>query len=992
MQFAGLRSGRLEVGLQTFRAISLLLVAVVFLLTLASGDYDNTAAASQHTGRPDQITLLPRPGGDGPGLRQTSDGYMSPVTAAPTPFTHMLLRWDATVPTSAALEIEVRASSDGKTWTDWGEVHPNDDLWMPEDGADVVWSETIYAGEDARFWQVRAIFEPDADGNIPELRQIDVNTVDARFGSDAQPATTEDSASGGELTSVAKPAVVSRTGWNCPDGQDSRAQPVYYPVNHMVVHHTADANGLVGSERSWADRVRAEWSFHTYTRDWGDVGYNYLIDPNGVIYEGRAGGDDAVAFHDTANYGSMGISLIGTYSSVEPTAASISSLVELLAWKSVQKDIDPLGRSYYYGCAISSYCRSYNASATVDNISGHRHVTPNRTTCPGEQVVDILPTVRNRVYERLSGGGSPVYDNGDLLIDELESSFGRSSANWHPAACGYGGHTFYTYATDDPAQSTNSASWRPNIPTTGNYRVYAHIPQGCGLDSPPYASDQATYRIHYSGGEVVRQVDHNTPDDWVDLGVYTFAAGDSGLVELTDLTGEPLEAGKVIFFDSVKWVPETQEQASLELLDVTYEPKTVAAGELVTITFTVRNNGSTTISGQDPEAGRLPNGNFDLTNGYVYDEGECFLGTEGQDYPIYPKQTGRFRVMLGPTSASHQAITACAGVTGSVQNGYYPWRWGLDGTLAPNETRDIVGYVRFRMPGTISLQAGIIQEYVAYRATKVEPTKIDVTQERLKPTPASYDGQLNPLAHVYRLSSIPDNLLARTQNPLSITHGDYVGSFAWDGSLIEWGDDGPLDPSDSFLIEQTRAFVAPVSGEYTFRTSSDDGSWLWVDEQAVVVNNGLHETRSITGTTWLQAGVHVLSFKYFERTGLATAEYAVQAPDASSFGPVQDGVGGGVLRRGATLGHAANLTLVADDLGGSGIASLRYSWDGSTWIDAPGSILQTGQLVDGTYRLSYQAFDQAGNASAVQTLTFNVDSTLRPKNVYLPLVQGSEDP
>jgi hypothetical protein len=66
--------------------------------------------------------------------------------------------------------------------------------------------------------------------------------------------------------------VVSRTGWGSPDGQGSRAQPSYYPVNHLVVHHTADSSTLLPGEPNWAARVRAEWSFHSITRGWGDVG------------------------------------------------------------------------------------------------------------------------------------------------------------------------------------------------------------------------------------------------------------------------------------------------------------------------------------------------------------------------------------------------------------------------------------------------------------------------------------------------------------------------------------------------------------------------------------------------------------------------------------------------------------------------------------------------------------------------------------------------
>ncbi len=1000
--------------------------SITLAFVLAANTHNTLAMADQETGRPEQTILVVAPdeNEEEPALRSIGNTYLSPVMEANQPFTHMLLRWEAQAPVTNTITIEVRVSVDNQSWSDWGPVLEDPDLWVPQDGDQVYWSQVIHAGDDARFWQIRAVLHLLPDGTLPDLRRIEVNTVDARFGpADAdrdtetdvpvdpppdpadpdrdtdtdtgvpidtrldladpdQNTDTEASLSNvAELAQVGKPSVISRTAWGNPDGQGSRVRPVYYPVSHMVVHHTADANSLRGSEQRWSDRVRAIWSFHTFTRGWGDVGYNFLIDPNGVIYEGRSGGDDAVAFHDTGNYGSMGVVVIGTYTNVAPSPASQDSLVTLLAWKAAQKGIDPLGRSYYYGCDISQYCRPYNRGAVVANIAGHRHVTPVHTTCPGDQFVNLLPAIRNRVQNRIQAGGfiPGQPDNGDLLIDELEDTFARSQANWYSASCGYGGHTFYTYATDNPQESTNRATWRPTIPASGRYRIFAHIPQGCGLGTAPYATRQATYRIHSAAGDFQRVVDHNTAEEWVDLGVYEFRQGTAGAVELDDLTGEPFSQRRVIFFDSVKWVPE-QNTASAELLNVAYERTTIAVGEVLKVTFTVRNAGDVPIHGQIPQAGTFPDGTFNVPNGYVYDEGECFLGATGQDYPIYAKETDRFRILLGATDRT----LACDGDTGG-----YPWRWGLNGTLEPGEERDIVGYVRFRQPGSVTLQAGIIQEYVGYHVQNAAIQTITITPETMAPVAISYDAQFQPLAHVYTLGAIPDNLLARTRNPLSITRGEYVGSFAWDGSTLDWGDGGPLGLADNFVVEQTRLFFAPHAGEYVFRTTSDDGSWLWVNGESVVVNHGLHSTTDVTGTMTLEAGLHVLSFKYFERTGLATAGYAVQLPGSSTFMTPPPGIVDDTPRIGSIFTGTPDLTLAADDLGGSGVALLRYSWDGQTWIENPGQMLRLGRLVDGRYHLRYQAVDQAGNESPIYELQFSVNSNASLFQVYLPLVQGS---
>jgi hypothetical protein len=954
------------------------------------------------------------------------DGYLSPVTQADTPFTHVLLRWELAEPAqhehehdhehehehehehgheTNAYHLAIRVSNDGHTWNDWHDVHPDDHMWVPSDGPKVRWSPILYAGEGMEFWQVRMVFNPDAGEAPPQLRQIDVNTIDAKAVEQAGESGTnsvqdtsrlqQSQSNGPELAEVTRPPVVSRTAWGCPDGQGSRVSPNYRFATHMVVHHTAGRNSLSSSETDWADRVRAIWAFHTHTRKWGDIGYNYIIDPNGVVYEGRAGGENAVGFHDTGNYGSMGVSLIGTYSSIAPPPSAQDSLVALLAWKALYNDIDPMGRSYYHGCYISSYCRSYAPGAVVPNIAGHREITPGHTTCPGDKVIELMPALRARVMAYIENGGSFIVqpDNGDLLIDELEDSFAKSEAFWYRAACGYGEHTYYTYATDTAEESTNSAVWRPTITESGTYHVYVHIPQWCQLDTPPYASTKASYTIHTAQGDVQRTVDHTTAEEWVDLGSYPFEAGNEGYVALSDLTGEPYRQRKVVFFDSVKWLPEgqvEQPEQAIELLDVTYGPTTLDVGELLRVSFTVRNNTDNALQSQEPQAGIQSDGSgFDTDNGYVYDENECFLGNPEDAYPVYRKQHDRFRVMLGPQNRS----VVCDG-----ESGGYPWRWGLDGALAPGETRTVTGYIRFTEPGSVSLSAGMIQEYVEYVERDVQKQTIVVKPEQQPPVVASFDSLLRPMAHMYRLGDVPENLLARNRNPLSVMHEGLVGHVPWDGSIQRWNSSFP------FVIEQTRAFLVLEDGTYTFATTTDGGSWLWVDGQEVVVNNSLNDdtpskthaftpsltlndalpastspVRTVTGTIELEKGTHTLSFKYFTLSpDTAIAAYMFQEEGAQAFMPPPYTLEANMPLSSAVFTEPLTLALAADDQGGSGVAKLRYSWDGAPWREIQASAQQPFFTIttpaDGTHTLSYQAVDLAGNTSETQQLGVEIAS------------------
>lgn len=971
------------------RLLSIAITILMFALLIV---YLGQVAANpdEQPGRPDQTTLTVPPQANHAIQRGSDnvseDAYVSPITQAARPFTHMLLRWAATRPTSSTLHLEVRVSPTGTTWSAWAPVIEDSDLWMPADGETVAWSQVLYAGE-ARFWQVRARYQPNAGGELPALQQVDVHTVDARFTPAPQSNQQHEleinaaravapNSTDGKIQSVARPPVVNRTDWLCPDGEGSRVSPAYATVNHLVIHHTDDSNTLGGSESNWGDRVRAIWSFHTFSRGWGDIGYNYLVDPNGVIYEGRSGGDDAVGFHDTANYGSMGVSMIGTYINVTPTDRAQSSLVELLGWKASQKGIDPLGSSFYLGCSYSNYCNPFNLGAVVLNIAGHREVTPQHTTCPGDALANLLPTIRTRVQDRLNGGGGPP-DNGDLVIEEQESTFTRSNANWHTTTCGDNGGALYTYATDTITDSTNSATWRPTIPTTGRYRVFAYITHGCNL-SP--LTDHANYQILSADGVLTHTLSQNASEGWVDLGGYTFTAGISGAVQLNDLTGESFADGRSILFDSLKWVAES-ELVAVDLLNMQVDRTTVAAGDLVKVTFTVKNSGGVTVTGQAPQAGTLPTGGFDPQNGYVYDEGECFLGANDQSYPTFPKETGSFRVTLGAVDRT----VACAGATSG-----YPWRWGLNGALAPAETRVITGYVRFTTPGTVTLQAGLIQEYVRYFATNVATTTITITNELQVPSVVAYDSALRPLAQVYQLGAVPANLLARTRNALSITHTNFLGERPWEGSPRDWRTQGITGTTQPLVVAQTRVFTAPISGTYTFRTTADDGAWLWVDGQ-LVINRSLPGEQGegqtdTTGTTRLITGTHTLSVLFVDQANGATMGYAVQPPNSNGFAVPLDGIGGNAMRFATTFTYTPTITIGGDDQGGSGLARLRYSWDGRTWKEAPSGQVALGQLANGAYQLRYQAIDNAGNATALRDLRFNVNTQLHIQRVFLPIV------
>ena len=184
-------------------------------------------------------------------------------------------------------------------------------------------------------------------------------------------------------------AVISRAQWGCPDGETSpRWVPFYQRPFHLIVHHTSAPPGPNGPTGD----LNAIWSFHTFDRTWGDIGYNYVIDPEGRIYEGRAGGDTVVGAHTQGyNIGAIGISLIGDYNAAIPPAPMLASLRRLATALANRYGIDVQSVQFQDGLAFRA-------------LGGHRDF--NQTDCPGQHVYDLLPALRTAIAAGVHSAGT----------------------------------------------------------------------------------------------------------------------------------------------------------------------------------------------------------------------------------------------------------------------------------------------------------------------------------------------------------------------------------------------------------------------------------------------------------------------------------------------------------------------------------------------------------------------------------------------------------
>jgi hypothetical protein len=215
---------------------------------------------------------------------------------------------------------------------------------------------------------------------------------------------------------TALPTVTPRSGWAADESlrYDATGKevwpPAFYPVQKLIVHHTATQS----NDPDPAATMRSIYYYHAVTQAWGDIGYNFVIDEAGRIYEGRysrvyapgesptgqdLSGNGVTAAHASGyNSGTVGVALLGTLTNQDATPAARQALEKLLAWEASTRGIDPQGSSLYTNPVNGT-------QATFPNIAGHRDV--NATECPGGAFYATLPALRSNVAAMIGGSSPP---------------------------------------------------------------------------------------------------------------------------------------------------------------------------------------------------------------------------------------------------------------------------------------------------------------------------------------------------------------------------------------------------------------------------------------------------------------------------------------------------------------------------------------------------------------------------------------------------------
>ncbi|MGN7226065.1 N-acetylmuramoyl-L-alanine amidase [Dietzia maris] len=220
-------------------------------------------------------------------------------------------------------------------------------------------------------------------------------------------------ASGGSGThgdiAARQPSIISRSGWGADESIRCRSASYDPTLAAAVVHHTAGSNDY--SREGSASVMRGIYTYHARTLGWCDVGYNVLVDKYGQAFEGRHGGlsrNVQGAHAGGFNGNTWGISMMGDYSTVSPSDATVRKVGEIIGWRLSVAGVDPKGTDTHYSEGTSYTKYSYGTAVRLPNIFAHRDV--GLTSCPGNSGYAKMGQIRDIAasYAKSGGGGAPA--------------------------------------------------------------------------------------------------------------------------------------------------------------------------------------------------------------------------------------------------------------------------------------------------------------------------------------------------------------------------------------------------------------------------------------------------------------------------------------------------------------------------------------------------------------------------------------------------------
>lgn len=169
--------------------------------------------------------------------------------------------------------------------------------------------------------------------------------------------------------------VYSRTSWSARSPRNN-IEPMGR-VDKITVHHSGGDNIWSSSTADTADEIRKIQRYHQNDKGWADIGYHYVVDRSGAIWQGRKLRYQGAHARGSANEGNVGIVLLGNYMHQSLTQAQKGSLETL----------------------IETLCEHFSVPA--NRIYTHGEILDGKTECPGPEISRCVKEIREDVRRRL---------------------------------------------------------------------------------------------------------------------------------------------------------------------------------------------------------------------------------------------------------------------------------------------------------------------------------------------------------------------------------------------------------------------------------------------------------------------------------------------------------------------------------------------------------------------------------------------------------------
>ena len=338
-------------------------------------------------------------------LSYRSDGSIGLKMKTPIEFTSYAIGWKTSTNYFSPGEFEIytrvhhKELGWSKEFEDHGYTHPDDNI------RELYLSDLLFGLDQWLHDSVEFYIVPPIGASIEEVHLI-LQDMSAQTSTERLPKEKDIAAPSKSCPEL--PPIVPRSDW-CGSYEDCHNPPNIPPdryPTHVVVHY----GGSTGEYTDGYAVVRSYWNYHVNTKGWWDIGYNYLFDKYGNLFQGRH--NENIPYQDVrgvhagnahANDNSIGVCFLKNTDIIGVTTEQMNTAYQFMAWWFNHKGFDPLSSAYIAG-------------GTYPRICGHKDVSDASTSCPGVLLTDMMPTIRTSVRQ--------VIDDCDCFLNP-----GRISGN-----------------------------------------------------------------------------------------------------------------------------------------------------------------------------------------------------------------------------------------------------------------------------------------------------------------------------------------------------------------------------------------------------------------------------------------------------------------------------------------------------------------------------------------------------------------------------------